>query len=66
MTKPVTVMHVKRRRLGLTQAELARIIGVTQPRISAWENRTADIPEKRRDEIADALDADANDLTNDA
>lgn len=55
MTKKITRMFVCRTNMGLTQAELARRIGVTQPRISAWENVRADIPQKRRAQIGRIL-----------
>lgn len=48
----ITKMKLARMRWGLTQAELAKKIGVTQPRISAWENGKADIPKARREQIA--------------
>lgn len=51
----ITKMFLARRRLGLTQQEVADLIGVTQPRISAWENRTVEIPRARRPQLAEAL-----------
>lgn len=66
MTPSVTKMFVARRRAGLSQAKLAEMIGVTQPRISAWENRKADIPAKRRAQIARVLSVFAEQLTDDA
>ena len=62
----VTKMFVRRKRMGLTQATLAQMVGVTQPRISAWENGKADVPEKRRAQIAEALGIAAGELTEDA
>lgn len=53
--KKITKMMVARLRLGLTQAQLAATIGVTQPRISIWESGNADIPPARRLQIAEAL-----------
>lgn len=61
--KVITRMKAQRMRLGLTQAELAERIGVTQPRISAWENGKADIPNKRQRQIARVLDIDGSILT---
>ena len=55
-------MYVARLRIGLTQQDLADKIGVTQPRISAWENGTVDIPEARRKEIADILGLEPEEL----
>lgn len=51
----VTRMRVRRMQLGLTQARLAEVIGVTQPRISAWETGAADLPPKRREQLAREL-----------
>ncbi len=62
----VTKMFLARRRAGLSQAELAARIGVTQPRISAWETRATDVPPRRREEIARALECDPETLTEDA
>ncbi len=53
--KKITNMMVARLRLGLTQAELAWIIKVTQPRISIWESGMADIPPARRTQLAAVL-----------
>ena len=53
--KKITKMMVARLRLGMTQDELARAVGVTQPRISIWENGKADIPNARRVQIAELL-----------
>jgi transcriptional regulator with XRE-family HTH domain len=63
---PITVMFLARRRAGYSQQEVARRIGVTQPKISAWENRTADVPKARRRQIADLLGVDPDTLTDDA
>jgi len=51
----VTKMFLARRRLGMTQVQLAELIGVTQPRISAWENGHVEIPRGRRKQIAALL-----------
>lgn len=62
----VTRMHVERRRRGITQMKLAKVIGVTQPRISLWENRLMDLPPRRRAQIAKELELDPNTLLEDA
>lgn len=62
----ITRMAVRRKRLGLSQATVAAHIGVTQPRVSAWENRRADLPPKRREQIAELLGIDADTLTDPA
>lgn len=59
----VTRMKARRLELGYTQAELAAQIGVTQPRISVWENGLADVPPRRRKQIARALTCDPDTLT---
>lgn len=59
-------MMVARNRKGLTQSQLAQAIGVTQPRISMWETRVMDMPKRRRAEIAELLEIDADTLTDDA
>lgn len=66
MTRAITRMFIARHRMGLTQAQVAAEIGVTQPRISAWENRVMDLPPKRRAQLAKLLDADSETLTDDA
>ena len=63
MTIIITRMFLARRRLGLTQAALAARVGVTQPRISAWETGAVAIPETRRDALARALGLDPTNLT---
>jgi transcriptional regulator with XRE-family HTH domain len=62
----VTKMFVKRRQRGVTQSDLAKEIGVTQPRISLWERRLQDLPPARRDQIARVLDLEPTDLLEDA
>lgn len=66
MTKRITRMFLARKRLGWTQVRLAETIGVTQPRISAWENGQADIPPFRARQIGDALGVPADELAQDA
>ncbi len=61
-----TWLHVARRRLGYTQRELADLIGVTQPRISAWENGVAPIPDHRAERLGYILKIDAKRLAEDA
>ena len=63
MTKKITRMFVCRTNMGMTQLELARTIGVTQPRISAWENGKADIPPFRAKQIGEALGLAPDQLT---
>lgn len=63
---PITRMRVERHRRGITQTKLAETIGVTQPRISLWENRHQDLPPLRRGQIAKALETDPNTLLEDA
>ena len=48
----MTIMKFIRVTSGMTQAELAALIGVTQPKISAWETRREDVPLRRVEEIA--------------
>jgi len=50
----------------MTQSDLGSTIGVTQPRISLWETRLADLPPARRSQIAEALGVDAETLLDDA
>lgn len=59
----ITRMKARRLQLGYTQQELAEKIGVTQPRISSWECGRADLPPKRRRQIARVLDCDPDTLT---
>ena len=66
MTRKITKMFLARKRAGLTQARLAELIGVTQPRISAWETGSADIPPKRRAQVAMILSVFAEQLTDEA
>lgn len=60
--KNLTKMYVARIRLGLTQQDVADKLGVTQPRISAWENNNVEIPEARREQIAKILGLKADEL----
>lgn len=62
----ITQMFLARKRLGWTQLRLAEVVGVTQPRISAWERGQADIPDIRRRQIARALGVEAGTLTDEA
>lgn len=64
--KVMTKMLVRRRQMGITQDGLARTIGVTQPRISLWENRLADMPKARAAQISDILHLDPDELLQDA
>lgn len=66
MRKRITRMFLHRMRMGMTQAELAARIGVTQPRVSAWENRVMDIPRRRALQIGEVLGLDPEKLTDDA
>jgi len=69
MTPPrvlITKMFLARRRLGLTQKAVADEVGVTQPRISAWETGMVTIPEARRALIGIALGLDPDTLTDEA
>ena len=63
MTRKITRMYLARIRAGLTQKQVAEEIGVTQPRVSAWETLSADIPPLRRAQIAKMLDVDPDLLT---
>jgi transcriptional regulator with XRE-family HTH domain len=62
----ITRMFLHRRRMGWTQRRLAEEIGVTQPRISAWETGVADIPPRRAAQIGEALGLDPARLTDEA
>jgi len=52
---PPTMMRMKREALGLSQAELAERIGVSQGKISSWESGTVSMPEVRRKQISKVL-----------
>jgi transcriptional regulator with XRE-family HTH domain len=54
--RKITRMFLARVRMGLTQADIAEAIGVSQPKISAWERGQVDVPEARRAQIAKLLD----------
>lgn len=64
--KPITNMYQRRLQMGLTQDEVARSIGVTQPRVSLWEARLADLPPRRRAQIGELLGIDPDTLLSDA
>ena len=50
-------MRVMRERAGLTQEQLAELVGCRQPAISAWENGTR-VPAARRGRVAGAIGVD--------
>lgn len=58
-------MYVMRKKFGISQELLAQLIGVTQPRISAWETRRAAIPKERAAQIARILMLDPDTLIDD-
>lgn len=62
MHKAFTKMFVARMRKGLTQQEIADKIGVTQPRISAWESGKVAIPPERAAQLAKILNVEADKL----
>lgn len=66
MTKRITRMFLHRKRMGWSQVRLAEMIGVTQPRISAWENGTMDIPPYRAKQIGELLGLRPEVLTDEA
>jgi len=47
--------RAKRRALGLTQADLARAVGVSVPTISLWETGQREITPERQELLASAL-----------
>jgi len=51
----MTVMKFVRATMGMSQSDLAKAIGVTQPKISMWENKRASMPARRVEEIARVL-----------
>lgn len=53
--RKVTVMRVARERRGLSQAELGRLIGVGQSKVSAWESGQVRCPAGRAQKISEAL-----------
>ncbi len=52
----------KRKKIGITQSELARLLGVTQANISAWENGTALPSASKLPELAKALNCTIDEL----
>lgn len=48
---------------GLTQTELARAVGVSQPNYQRWESGAALIPEDKLNKLSEALQVDRNTLT---
>lgn len=61
--KKITRMFVCRVNMGWTQKRLAEQIGVTQPRVSAWESGRVDIPPRRAKQLGEALGLDPAKLT---
>jgi transcriptional regulator with XRE-family HTH domain len=57
-----TVMRAIREKRGVSQAALAKMIGVSQGKISSWESGSVPCPVKRRAQIADALNVIGTDL----
>ena len=47
---------------GLLQKDLADVLGVSEPSVSRWANREADIPARYIQSIADFLDAPSTDV----
>lgn len=66
MTRVITRMFIHRKKMGLTQHELATRIGVTQPRISGWETGVVEVPPKRREQLGLILGLDPAKLTDEA
>lgn len=62
MTRVFTVMRARREQLGMTQADIATALGVTQPRISAWESGSVLMPRQRQIEVAGMLNVDPDKL----
>lgn len=58
----LTRMRIERSRLGKTQQWLADELGVTQPRVSAWERGKVPVPKARRARIAELLHIGVDDL----
>jgi transcriptional regulator with XRE-family HTH domain len=52
---PVEVRRLLRRRLGISQQELADALGVSRPALSRWESGQRSPRGKSRGEYADAL-----------
>lgn len=56
------IVAARRKKLGLSQADLAKLVGVSRGRVGQWE--TGDpIPNSQLDTIAKALDMDVTELT---
>ncbi len=53
--KTLTIMRALREQAGMSQAQLADAIGVSQGKISTWESGLVPIPAKRERQIADLL-----------
>jgi transcriptional regulator with XRE-family HTH domain len=63
MTKRHTIMRLARERLGISQAAMARQLGVSQPTVSSWEQGTRPVPNARRTAIAELLKVSEDQLT---
>lgn len=66
MKRKLSKMYLARFRMEMTQQQLADKLGVTQPRISAWENLHTPIPRARRGEIARVLGLEPEELDEEA
>lgn len=66
MRKRITRMYAARVSKGLTQIDVAVHIGVTQPKISAWENGIVPIPDGRKVDLSELLGVPADELDADA
>jgi len=51
----VRMIKLARWRMKLTQQDIANELGVTQPRVSSWENGHVPIPRARRWELSKLL-----------
>lgn len=49
------MMRIARERMGWTQGDLARRVGVHQKTVSSWETGNAPVPEARRAAVATEL-----------
>jgi hypothetical protein len=54
--KPGMILRVRRRRLGLTQQQVAEALDVSSSLVSQWETGALSIPEQRRPLLAAVLD----------